>query len=302
MAGAEDLVERQAAVARVERQPAVDGAGHRHAADVPAQGHHRHRPAARSRAGSEPAPARPTERSASGGEPGGATMARTSPPRPHRCGPTTAITAPVRHGGVGRRAAAGQQANAGRRGQLVGRRHHAAPAARRGPKGARGSVRVRTRPAQSDDDRAQHLAALHAGEGVLDLVDADGLADEAVEVEPSGQVEVDEHGEVPRGEAVAVPARLQRAAAAEELDHGQVDAHVGRGDADLHQGPGQVAGQEGLLHHRRVPDRLDADVGAVATRERADRLDRVGRAGVDGVRRAERRGGLELSRRRGRRR
>ena len=49
------------------------------------------------------------------------------------------------------------------------------------------------------DDRPQDLAALHAGEGLLDLVDADRLADEAVEVEPPVEVEVDQHGEVARG-------------------------------------------------------------------------------------------------------
>ena len=170
----------------------------------------------------------------------------------------------------------------------------------RGPKGRAGGPgrRPRPGPAQGETTTTERSTSprSHPREGVLDLVDPDGLGDEAVEVELSVQVEVHEHGEVPRGEAVAVPARLQRAAAAEELDHGQVDAHVGRGDADLHQGPGQVARHEGLLHHRRVPHRLDADVGPVATREGADRLDRVGRAGVDGVRRAERRGGLELSR------
>ena len=45
-----------------------------------------------------------------------------------------------------------------------------------------------------------------------------------------------------------------------------------------------------------VPDRLDADVGAVAAGQRPDRLDRVGGAGVDGVGGAERRGQLELAR------
>ena len=70
----------------------------------------------------------------------------------------------------------------------------------------------------------------------------------------------------------------------------------GVGHADLHQGPGQVAGEEGLLHHLGMPDGLDADVGAVAAGERPDRLDRVARRGVDGVGGAERRGQLELAR------
>ena len=52
--------------------------------------------------------------------------------------------------------------------------------------------------ALEDDDRAQHLAALHLLERVLDLFDADRLGDEAVEVELAAQVEVDQHREVPR--------------------------------------------------------------------------------------------------------
>ena len=52
-------------------------------------------PSARSRAASEPEPARPIASKAAGDERGGATMASTSPPRPHRCGPTTAITVPA---------------------------------------------------------------------------------------------------------------------------------------------------------------------------------------------------------------
>ena len=48
--------------------------------------------------------------------------------------------------------------------------------------------------------------------------------------------------------------------------------------------------------HLGVTDRLDADVGAVAAGQRADRLDRVGLAGVDHVGGAERRRPLELAR------
>ena len=54
--------------------------------------------------------------------------------------------------------------------------------------------------------------------------------------------------------------------------------HVGVGHADLHDGAGEVAGEERLLEHLRVADGLDAHVGAVAVGERPDRLDRVGLA------------------------
>ena len=88
-------------------------------------------PSRRMRSGSDPAPARPTERSASGGDPGGATMASTSPPSPHRCGPDDGHRRPRGDGGVGGRAAPVEHAEARRRGQLVGGRHHAAQAGAR---------------------------------------------------------------------------------------------------------------------------------------------------------------------------
>ena len=81
---------------------------------------------------------------------------------------------------------------------------------------------------------------------------------------------------------------LSAPAPAEELDHRQVDAHVRVGHADLHERAGEVAGEERLLEHLRVADRLDADVGAVAVGERPDGLDGVVLGGVDGV------GGAEL--------
>ena len=62
------------------------------------------------------------------------------------------------------------------------------------------------------------------------------------------QVQVDQHGGKSRdGQAVAVPDGLERPAPAEELDHGQVEPHLGRRDAHLHHGPRQVTGEEGLL-------------------------------------------------------
>ncbi len=130
-------------------------------------------------------------------------------------------------------------------------------------------------PAPDHDDRAQDLAPLHLGEGLLDLVEADRLAHEGVEVEAALEVEVGVEREVPAGQAVAVPGGLEGPAPAEEVDHGDVDAHLRVGHAHLHHGAGQVAGVEGLLEHRRVADGLDHHVGAEAAGEVADGLDRV---------------------------
>ena len=107
------------------------------------------------------------------------------------------------------------------------------------------------------------------------LVEPDRLGDETVQIEPALQVQVDQHRKVAGGQAVAVPAGLEPPAAPEELDHRKVDAHVRRRHPDLDERPGEIPGEERLLHHLRVADRLDADVGAVAAGEGPDRLDGV---------------------------
>src|SRR3954453_7295138 len=74
-------------------------------------------------------------------------------------------------------------------------------------------------PARSQhDDGAGHLAARHLLERVLDLVERDRLGDEHRQVDATLQVQVDEHREVARRQAVAVPRRLDRTAAPEQLD------------------------------------------------------------------------------------
>src|SRR5688500_11036280 len=155
-------------------------------------------------------------------------------------------------------------------------------------------VSSRARSLVHHHDRAQHLALAEVVEGLLDVVQADGLGDELVEREAALQVEVDEHREVAAGQAVAVPGGLDRAAPAEDLDGRELDRHVGGGDADHDDAAGQVAGVEGLLEHLRVADRVDGDVHPEAPGEALDRLDRVGLPGVDRVGCAELPGPLQL--------
>src|SRR3954452_10404793 len=134
--------------------------------------------------------------------------------------------------------------------------------------------RARSAPRSLEDDHAaQHVAVVHLLERGLDVVQDDRLGDERVEVEAALQVQVDQHREVPGGQAVAVPGGLHRTAAAEDLDQRQGDLAVRRGGADQDHPAGQVAGVEGLLEHRRVPDRVDADVHPEAVRVALDRLD-----------------------------
>src|SRR5688500_12447654 len=47
-----------------------------------------------------------------------------------------------------------------------------------------------------DHDASEHIAALHAVERLLDAVEPDRLRDEAVEIEPALEVEIDQEGEV----------------------------------------------------------------------------------------------------------
>ena len=86
-------------------------------------------------------------------------------------------------------------------------------------------------------------------------------------------------GKSRRGQAVAVPGGLQRAAAAEDVEQRQLELHLRGGHADQDDGAGEVAGVEGLLVGLRAADRLDDDVGAEAAGQLADRLDRVGARG-----------------------
>src|SRR3712207_732841 len=65
------------------------------------------------------------------------------------------------------------------------------------------AVLIATGPSE-DDHRTQHLAALHLVEGLLEVLQGDRLADERVQGESPLQVQVDEHREVPAGQAVAV--------------------------------------------------------------------------------------------------
>ena len=64
---------------------------------------------------------------------------------------------------------------------------------------------------------------------VLDVVDADPLGDELLQRQPALQVEADQRREVALGQAVAVPRRLQRAAAGEEVDQRHLERMSGVG-------------------------------------------------------------------------
>ena len=136
--GRQHLVERQPPVALVQGEPAVDGAGHLHAADVAPHRHRRHPVGAQPvgvgrRAGPADGEQRLGRRTRwrDHGQHVAAEPAQVRAHDGHR--------RPRGHGGVGGRAALRQHAEARRRGQLVGGRHHAAPArsaVRRGRGGA----------------------------------------------------------------------------------------------------------------------------------------------------------------------
>jgi hypothetical protein len=106
---------------------------------------------------------------------------------------------------------------------------------------------------------------------------------------------VDQDREVAGGEAVAVPGRLDRAAASEQLDQRELDRHVGSRDADLHERTGVVAREERLAVRLRPADGLDDDVGTESVGERPHRVDGVLLRRVDDVGRPEPPCPLELA-------
>jgi len=109
------------------------------------------------------------------------------------------------------------------------------------------------RQAPSSTTERSTSPALHATEGGLDVAQGDGLADEAVEVEPPLEVELDEDGEVTEG-------RQSRTSSASAGRPGRKNSIIGRSMRISGSGrrpgrgcrPGRGA-LEGLLHHRRLP-------------------------------------------------
>src|ERR1019366_8197352 len=85
-------------------------------------------------------------------------------------------------------------------------------------------------------DRPQHLSALHSMKCLLNVAEGDRLGDKSIEVESPLKIEIDQHWKVPRRQTIPIPTGLQLSTSPEEVDHRQVDAHIGRGDTDLYQG------------------------------------------------------------------
>jgi hypothetical protein len=62
-----------------------------------------------------------------------------------------------------------------------------------------------TGPRSEDHHAAQHVAVFHLGECRLDVPEPDRLGHELLQRKPPVEVQVDEHREVPRRQAVPVP-------------------------------------------------------------------------------------------------
>ena len=163
----QDLVEGQPPVALVQGEPPVDGAGHRHAADVAPQRHHGHALGAHAgRVG--PGTGAPDREERLGWRARWRDHGEDVAPEPAQVG------AHDRHDGARwpprrRRPSRHERACRPRPSRPAGRPPRPC---RAGPSGGRRGRAGAPSTASEDDDRAQHLAALHAGEGVLDLVDA----------------------------------------------------------------------------------------------------------------------------------
>ena len=115
-------------------------------------------------------------------------------------------------------------------------------------------------------DRAQHAAGLHGFECFVDVLEADALGDEAVQIEAAEQVLVHELGEVAGGQGVTVPCALDGAAAAEDLVQRNIPGGAGCGHTHEHDAAGQVACLECLLEGGGNADSVDDEVCAEAAR------------------------------------
>ena len=121
----QDFLEGQPSVALVQGEPPVDGAGHRHAADVAPQWHHGHALGAhprRIRAGA----GAPDRQERLGWRPRRRHHGEDVAPEPAQVGAHDRHDGAGGHRGVGGGPATSEHADAGRDGQLVGRRDHAA--------------------------------------------------------------------------------------------------------------------------------------------------------------------------------
>src|SRR3954449_7023496 len=125
------------------------------------------------------------------------------------------------------------------------------------------------------DDRAQDLTAVHLVERRLDIVEPDGLRDELLQRQPTLQVQVDEQREVATRQAVAVPRRLHRTTASEQVDEGKFQPHVGCRNADEHRAAGEVTTVEGLRERLWSAHFFDDDAPPEPAGELLDRLDGV---------------------------
>ena len=135
---------------------------------------------------------------------------------------------------------------------------------------------------------------MHLVECILDTFEPDALGHELLQRQSALAIEVDQGGEVALRKTVAVPGRLQRSPAGEEVHQRHLQAHIGCRNTHQDNGSGEIAGIESLLPGFRSANGVDHDIGAEAVGQFLDLLDDVVFAGVDGVGGAELPGPLEF--------
>jgi hypothetical protein len=142
------------------------------------------------------------------------------------------------------------------------------------------------------DHAADDLAAVHGGEGLVDLVEADLAGDEAGQVEAARLPQREDAMEVGANIRGTVNAAHQLALAGEQLADAERDLVRGAPRADGHRhaaAPGRVPR---LAHGRGAPDDLEDVVESGPRGQVAHGIGQAG--GIDGVRSAERAGGRQL--------
>src|SRR5439155_16418686 len=135
------------------------------------------------------------------------------------------------------------------------------------------------------DHAADAVLGFHQLEAAIDLVEAELVRDEWLDVDLAGEPAVDQLRHLVAALDAAERRARDPAAGDQEARHDVEGLALARDAADRGEAPADPGRLDRLAHHGDVPGRLERVVGAEAAGHVQDRLNRVGPAG-ERVRRA----------------
>src|SRR6185369_3071466 len=144
------------------------------------------------------------------------------------------------------------------------------------------------------DDASNRLAAVEEVERGIDLAERQPARHELVELDSAGEIAVDEPRQL-RASLRTAERRAAPRAAGDEEERPRVNLLAGAGDADDDRlAPSLVRARQRLAHDLDVADALEGVVDAAAGHLHDGADDVADGAGIDRIRRAERRREREL--------